>query len=113
LADGTVYPRKGRVLFVDREVDPKTGAIRVAGAFPNPANQRRPGQYGRVRAVWEIRKSALLVPQRAVVELQGGYQVAVVGNGNKVSIRSVKVGDRSGSMWVIEDGLKAGETVVV
>jgi membrane fusion protein (multidrug efflux system) len=112
LADGNVYPRKGRILFWDREVDPKTAAIRVAGAFPNPANQLRPGQYGRVRAVWETRKSALLVPQRAVVELQGGYQVAVVGNGNKVSIRPVKVGDRSGSMWVIEDGLKAGETVV-
>jgi len=97
---------------VDREVDPKTGAIRLAGVFPNPANQLRPGQYGRVRTVLETRKNALLVPQRAVVELQGSYQVAVVGTGNKISIRPVKVGDRSGSMWVIEDGLKAGETVV-
>jgi RND family efflux transporter MFP subunit len=112
LADGNVYPKRGRVLFVDREVDPKTGAIRLAGVFPNPANELRPGQYGRVRAITDVRKNALLVPQRAVVELQGGYQVAVVGNGNKVSIRAVKVGDRSGSMWVIEDGLKAGETVV-
>jgi membrane fusion protein, multidrug efflux system len=112
LADGNVYPRKGRILFVDREVDPKTGAIRLAGVFPNPANQLRPGQYGRVRTVLETRKNALLVPQRAVVELQGSYQVAVVGDGNKVSIRPVNVGDRSGSMWVIEDGLKAGETVV-
>jgi len=112
LADGNVYPKRGRVLFVDREVDPKTGAIRLAGVFPNPANELRPGQYGRVRAITDVRKNALLVPQRAVVELQGGYQVAVVGNGNKVSIRPVKVGDRSGSMWVIEDGLKAGETVV-
>ena len=112
LADGNVYPRRGRILFVDREVDPKTGAIRLAGVFPNPANELRPGQYGRVRAVTEIRKNALLVPQRAVIELQGGYQVAVVGSGNKVSIRPVKVGDRSGSMWVIEEGLKPGETVV-
>ena len=112
LADGNVYPRRGRVLFVDREVDPKTGAIRLAGVFPNPENELRPGQYGRVRAITDVRKNALLVPQRAVVELQGGYQVAVVGNGNKVSIRPVKVGDRSGAMWVIEDGLKAGETVV-
>jgi membrane fusion protein (multidrug efflux system) len=112
LADGNVYPRRGRVLFVDREVDPKTGAIRLAGVFPNPENELRPGQYGRVRAITDVRKNALLVPQRAVVELQGGYQVAVVGNGNKVSIRPVKVGDRSGAMWVIEDGPKAGETVV-
>jgi RND family efflux transporter MFP subunit len=112
LADGNVYPRRGRILFVDREVDPKTGAIRLAGVFPNPANELRPGQYGRVRAITDVRKNALLVPQRAVVELQGGYQVAVVGNGNKVSMRAVKVGERSGSMWVIEDGLKAGETVV-
>ena len=112
LADGNVYPRRGRILFVDREVDPKTGAIRLAGVFPNPANELRPGQYGRVRAVTEIRKNALLVPQRAVIELQGGYQVAVVGNGNKISIRPVTVGDRSGSMWVIEEGLKPGETVV-
>ena len=112
LADGNVYPRGGRILFVDREVDPKTGAIRLAGVFPNPANELRPGQYGRVRAVTEIRKNALLVPQRAVIELQGGYQVAVVGNGNKISIRPVMVGDRSGSMWVIEEGLKPGETVV-
>jgi RND family efflux transporter MFP subunit len=112
LADGNVYPKRGRVLFVDREVDPKTGAIRLAGVFPNPANELRPGQYGRVRTVLEIRKSALLVPQRAVIELQGNYQVAVVGSGNKVSFRPVKVGERSGSMWVIEDGLKPGETVI-
>ena len=90
----------------------KTGTIRVAGVFPNPANELRPGQYGRVRTVWEIRKNALLVPQRAVIELQGSYQVAMVGSGNKVSFRPVKVGERSGSMWVIEDGLKPGETVV-
>ena len=112
LADGNVYPRRGRILFADREVDPKTGAIRLAGVFPNPANELRPGQYGRIRAITDTRKNALLVPQRSVVELQGGYQVAVVGNGNKVSMRSVKVGERSGSMWVIEEGLKSGETVI-
>src|SRR5262245_35331105 len=112
LADGNVYPRRGRVLFVDREVDPKTGAIRLVGVFPNPDSELKPGQYGRVRAITETRKNALLVPQRSVVELQGGYQVAVVGNGNKVSIRPVTVGDRSGSMWIIEGGLKPGETVV-
>jgi len=112
LADGNVYPRRGRVLFVDREVDPKTGAIRLAGVFPNPDNELRPGQYGRVRTVLEMRKGALLVPQRAVIELQGSYQVAVVGDGNKVSIRPVKVGERSGPMWVIEEGLKPGETVI-
>jgi membrane fusion protein (multidrug efflux system) len=112
LADGNIYPRRGRVFFVDREVNPQTGAIRVAGVFPNPENELRPGQYGRVRSVIEIRKGALLVPQRAVTELQGNYQVAVVGSGNKVSFRPVKVGERSGSMWVIEDGLKPGETVI-
>jgi RND family efflux transporter MFP subunit len=112
LADGNVYPRRGKILFVDREVDPKTGAIRLAGVFPNPANELRPGQYGRVRAITEIRKNALLVPQRAVIELQGGYQVAMVGSGNRVSFRPVKVGERSGSMWIIEEGLKPGETVI-
>ena len=112
LADGNVYPRRGRILFVDREVDPKTGAIRLAGVFPNPENELRPGQYGRVRAILEIRKNALLVPQRSVIELQGSYQVAVVGSGNKVSIRPVKVGDRSGAMWIIEEGLRSGETVI-
>ena len=103
---------KVEISGVQLRVDPKTGAIRLAGVFPNPANELRPGQYGRVRAVTDTRKGALLVPQRAVIELQGGYQVAVVGGGNKISIRSVKTGDRSGSMWVIEDGLKPGETVV-
>ncbi len=112
LADGIVYPRRGRIFLIDREVDPKIGAIRLAGVFPNPANELRPGQYGRIRAITEIRKNALLVPQRAVIELQGSYHVAVVGGGNKISIRSVKVGERSGSMWVIEEGLKSGETVV-
>lgn len=112
LSDGTTYPDKGRFYFVDRQVDPKTGAIRMAGVFPNPNNGLRPGQYGRVRAVTSTQENALMVPQRAVSELQGTYQVAIVGPDNKVSLRTVKVGERSGSMWVITDGLNAGETVV-
>jgi RND family efflux transporter MFP subunit len=113
LADGSVYPQKGSFYFADRQVDQKTGAIRIAGIFPNPGNVLRPGQYGRVRAVTSTQTDALLVPQRAVTQLQGGYQVAVVGNDNKVEIRAVKVGDRTGPSWVVEDGLKAGESVVV
>ena len=112
LADGTSYPQKGSFFFADRQVDQKTGAIRLAGIFPNPGNVLRPGQYGRVRAVTATKTDALLVPQRAVSELQGSYQVAVVGGDNKIEMRAVKVGDRTGSMWIIEDGLKAGETVV-
>jgi membrane fusion protein (multidrug efflux system) len=112
LVDGTIYPQKGRFYVRDRQVDQKTGAIRVAGVFPNPGDLLRPGQYGRVRAVMNVRKDALLVPQRAVSELQGSYRVAVVGSDNKVSIRPVKVGARSGSMWIIEEGLKPGERVV-
>jgi membrane fusion protein (multidrug efflux system) len=112
LADGSTYPQKGRFYFADRQVDPKTGAIRVAGVFPNPGDVLRPGQYGRVRAVTKVRDDVLLVPQRAVTELQGLYQVAVVAPNNQVSIRNVKVGDRSGSMWIIEDGLKPGEVIV-
>ena len=112
LADGTTYPEKGKFYFADREVDPKTGAIRMAGVFPNAGNVLRPGQYGRVRAVTSVKEEALLVPQRAVSELQGIYQVAVVDRDNKISIRPVKVGEKSGSMWVIEDGLKPGESIV-
>jgi len=113
LSDGSSYPEKGSFFFADRQVDPKTGAIRMAGIFPNPGNVLRPGQYGRVRAVTATKNDALLVPQRAVSELQGSYQVAVVGGDNKIEMRTVKVGERSGSLWVIEDGLKAGETIVV
>jgi membrane fusion protein, multidrug efflux system len=112
LADGSVYPRTGKFFVADREVNVQTGTIRLAGLFSNPGNILRPGQYGRIRAVTEIRKGALLVPQRAVTELQGNYQVAVVGSGNKVSIRTVKVGERSGSKWIIQDGLNPGERVV-
>jgi RND family efflux transporter MFP subunit len=112
LADGTVYPRKGQFYVADREVNVQTGTIRLAGLFPNPGNILRPGQYGRVRAVTDTRRNALLVPQRAVTELQGRSQVAVVDSGNTVSIRQVTVGERSGSLWIIEDGLKPGERVI-
>jgi RND family efflux transporter MFP subunit len=113
LSDGTTYPRKGTFFAADRHVDAQTGAIRLAGLFPNPDNVLRPGQYGRVRFVSYIRLAALLVPQKAVTELQGMYQVAVVGNDDKVSIRTVQVGERSGPMWIIEQGVKPGERVVV
>src|SRR5215471_5902262 len=112
LSDGSEFPQKGSFYFADRQVDPKTGAIRMAGLFPNPGNVLRPGQYGRVRAVTSTKQDALLIPQRAVTELQGGYQVAVVGNDNKVEIRAITIGERAGDMWIVEDGLKAGESVV-
>ncbi len=112
LADGTVYPHNGDFYFADRQVDVRTGAIRVAGLFANPGSTLRPGQYGRVRTALRVQPGALLVPQRAVNELQGIYQIAVVDAGNKVNIRSVKVGDRIGSEWLINDGLKPGERVV-
>jgi RND family efflux transporter MFP subunit len=112
LADGSTYPNKGSFYFADRQVDPKTGAIRVAGIFPNPGNLLRPGQYGRVRAVTSTKEGALVLPQRTVTELQGGYQVAVVGNDHRIEIRTVKMGDRVGKLWIVEDGLKQGESVV-
>src|SRR6195256_40463 len=112
LADGTTYAHQGNVSFADREVNQSTGAIRIAGLFPNPGNILRPGGYGKVRAASKIQKDALLVPQRAVSELQGGYQVAALDDQNKVSIRTVKVGDRVGAQWIIVDGLKRGERVV-
>jgi membrane fusion protein (multidrug efflux system) len=112
LADGSLYPHKGTFSFADREVDVKTGTLRLQGLFPNPGNILRPGQFARVRAITTTKKGALLVPQRAVTELQGSYQVAVVGNDNKVSIRPIKVGERVGTEWIIEEGLKPGEKVV-
>src|SRR5436309_3366832 len=113
LADGSVYERSGTVYFADRQVNPATGAIRIAGVFANPNNLLRPGGYGRVRASVKTQSGALLVPQRAVIELQGSHQVAVVGNDNKVSIRPIMVGERVGKMWIVTDGLKPGERVVV
>src|SRR6266403_1561193 len=111
LADGTTYAKKGKIYFADRAVNQNTGAIRIAGLFDNPGNILRPGQYARIRAATNIRQGALLIPQRAVSELQGSYQVAVVDHENKVSIVSVKVGEQAGSMWVVEDGLKPGDRV--
>lgn len=112
LADGSVYPREGTFYFADRQVNESTGAIRIAALFPNPGNLLRPGGYGKVRGVIRTQKDALLVPQRAVSELQGNYQVAVVEGDNKVAIRTVTVGDRIGSDWVITDGVKPGERVI-
>jgi membrane fusion protein (multidrug efflux system) len=112
LADGSLYPNKGNFALADRQVDVRTGTLRLEGRFPNPGNILRPGQFARVRAITKSRNGALLVPQRAVTELQGNYQVAVVGNDNTVSIRSVKVGERVGTEWIIEEGLKPGEKVV-
>ncbi len=112
LADGTTYTHEGTVYFADRQVNQSTGAIRIAGLFPNPGNILRPGGYGRVRTAKSVQKDALLVPQRAVSELQGGYQVAVVDGENRVSVRTVKVGDRVGANWIIADGLKRGDRVV-
>ncbi len=112
LADGSTYAHEGRFYFADRQVSESTGAIRLAGLFPNPGNILRPGGYAKVRAVIRVQPNALLVPQRAVTELQGGYQVATVDDQNKVNIRTVKVGDRVGSDWVIADGLRPGDRVV-
>jgi RND family efflux transporter MFP subunit len=112
LADGSTYPHEGTFYFADRQVNESTGAIRIAGLFSNPANILRPGGYGKVRAVIRTQQGALLVPQRAVSELQGGYQVAVVDDQNKVNIRTVEVADRVGNQWVIAEGLKPGERVV-
>ena len=113
LADGKVYEQRGTIYFADREVNPATGAIRIAGVFPNPNNLLRPGGYGRVRASVNTRNGALLVPQRAVIELQGSQQVAVVGSDNKVNIRPVTAGERIGDQWIVSGSLKPGERVIV
>ncbi|HUR35108.1 MAG TPA: efflux RND transporter periplasmic adaptor subunit, partial [Vicinamibacterales bacterium] len=113
LADQTVYPRKGRVLAVDREVDPKMGTIRISALFPNPGNVLRPGQYGRVRAQTTVRKQVLLVPQRAVAELQTGFQLRIAKTDNHVAVRTVKLGPRIGNRYIVEEGLKPGERVIV
>jgi membrane fusion protein (multidrug efflux system) len=112
LADGSVHPQKGRFSFADRQVDPATGSIRLTGLFPNAGNTLRPGQYAKVRAAIGTRAGALLVPQRAVTDTQGTYLVAVVDPGNTIRFTPVKVGDRIGSNWIVESGLKPGERVV-
>jgi membrane fusion protein (multidrug efflux system) len=113
LTDGSLHPQKGKILLADRQVDSTTGTIRIVAAFPNPGNILRPGQYGRVRVETNIKNGALLVPQSAVAQSQGSYQVAVVGSDHKVSMRTVKPGETVGTLWVIDDGLKPGEQVVV
>ena len=112
LADGTTYLHEGVFYFAGRAIDQNTGSIQLAALFPNPGNVLRPGQYGKVRAVVRTAKGALLVPQAAVADLQGSYQVSVVGQDNRIAIRSVKVGERVGTRWIIQDGLKPGEPVV-
>jgi membrane fusion protein (multidrug efflux system) len=113
LADGSTYPQRGTVLAVDRDVDPKMGTIRVSATFPNPGNVLRPGQYGRVRAQTAVRDGALLVPQRAVSELQNGFQLKVIAPDNTVNIRTVTLGKRIGNRWIVEKGLQPGDHVVV
>ena len=113
LVDGSSYPKPGRFLLLDRQVDPTTGTFKVGGVFPNPEGRLRPGQFAKIRATSSIHKDALLVPQRAVTEIQGKYMIAVVGEGNKVDIRPVTPGDRIGSDWIISEGLKDGEKIIV
>jgi membrane fusion protein (multidrug efflux system) len=112
LADGTTYPRTGKFDFTDRQVDVRTGAIRIAGLFPNPGNTLRPGQYGRVRRA-RVQPGALLIPQQAVMELQGTRLIAVVDGDNKVTLRPVQLGETVGHDWIVREGLKPGERVVV
>jgi RND family efflux transporter MFP subunit len=113
LADGTTYPHHGSVVAVDREIDPKMGTIRVSATFPNPGNILRPGQYGRVRARTAVRQHALLVPQRAVSELQNGFQLRIVTADSKVAVRTVTLGARIGNRWIVEKGLQPNDRVVV
>jgi RND family efflux transporter MFP subunit len=113
LADGAAYPHKGRIYAADRQISPTTGALRVAALFPNPNYALRPGEFARVRVMFDTKRDALLVPQRAVSELQGSYQVAVVDSENKIHIQPVQVGERTGNLWIIEKGLHAGQRVVV
>jgi membrane fusion protein (multidrug efflux system) len=113
LADGTTHPHPGEFYFADRQVNQNTGAIQLAALFANPGNVLRPGQYGKVRAIMRVQKNALLIPQAAVNEQQGSYLVDVVGSDGKVAVCPVQVGERTGTMWVIQDGLKPGERVIV
>jgi RND family efflux transporter MFP subunit len=112
LGNGNIYPSKGQIVFVDRQVNPQTGTIQIAGSFPNPQNLLRPGQFGRIKAETEVLHDALLIPQRAVNELQGSYQVAVVDSSNTVQIRNVALGPQLGSDLIITSGIKPNERVV-
>src|SRR5579863_9943926 len=113
LADGTTYPHAGQFYFADRQVNQTTGSIQLAALFSNPGNALRPGEYGKVRAVVRVQRNAILIPQSAVTEQQGSYLVSVIGDDSRVVTRTVQVGERSGPMWVIQNGLKPGEHVVV
>ena len=113
LADGSEYPRTGSFLAADREIDPKTGTIRISATFPNPAHVLRPGEYGRVTSETQTLDDAILIPQRAVTELQGTHQVRVVGDGDTIVTKQVKVGQRVGSRWIVTEGLSPGQRVVV
>jgi membrane fusion protein (multidrug efflux system) len=113
LADGSTYSRPGEFYFADRQVNQNTSAIQLAALFANPGNVLRPGQYGKVRAIVRMQPNALLIPQAAVSDQQGNYIVDVVGSDDRVTIRPVQVGERTGAMWVVRGGLKAGERVVV
>jgi len=113
LTDSSVFPQTGKFFFADRQVNPNTGTLQIVGVFPNPDDLLRPGQYGRVRAQTQTLTNALLVPQRAVTELQGTYQVMVVGETNAVHLQPVSVGDQIGSDWIVKSGLKPGDRVVI
>jgi len=113
LSDGVTYPLKGKIYAADRQISPTTGALRVAALFPNPNNALRPGEFGRVRVKFDVARNALLVPQKAVSELQGSYQVTLVDPENKIHIQPVRVGERSGPMWIVQEGLQPGQRVVV
>jgi len=113
LENGTVYPHAGTVVIVNRQFNPQTGTIAIQGSFPNPGNLLRPGQYARIRAAIAVRQNARLVPQRAVNELQGTFQVAVVGGDGKLDLRTVKTAEQVGTMWIVTEGVSAGEKVVV
>lgn len=113
LGDGSLFPHRGRPLFVNREVDSRTGTIQIRCEFPNPGNLLRPGQYARIRAATQLRKGALLIPQQAISELQGVYRVAVVLDDKTVSIKNINLGPQAGDMWIVESGLQAGDKIVV
>jgi membrane fusion protein (multidrug efflux system) len=112
LADGSLYGYKGKPEFIDRNVDPTTGAMLVQASFPNPQELLRPGQFAKVKALVDVVKGGILIPQRCVMELQGQYSVYVVGDGDKVQTRSVKVGPKIKQFWLITEGLKPGEHVI-
>lgn len=112
-ADNSVYPKPGRFFFADRQVNPNTGTLQIVGIFPNPDYILRPGQYGRVRAQTQTITNAVLVPQRAVTELQSTYQVALVTATNTVHLQSVTVGEQNGADWIIESGLQPGDRVII